>query len=110
MSTPDEELPEALYLLHRDNNGGDRFVPTIATRGPWSPDAQHGGPVAALFAREAERIESTVPLTVVRLTLELFKPVPLRPLRVTARLRRPRRRVQLVELGLFDGDVEGAAA
>jgi hypothetical protein len=110
MSTPDEDLPEALYLPDRDTNGNDRYVPTIATRGPWSPDAQHGGPVAALFAREVERIESLVPLSVVRLTLELFKPVPLRPLRIASRLRRPGRRVQLVELALLDGDTEVAAA
>jgi hypothetical protein len=110
MTTPDEDLPEALYLPDRSSDGTDRFVPTIATRGPWSPDAQHGGPVAALLAREAERIESVVPLAIVRMTLELFKPVPLRPLRVASRLRRPGRRVQLVELGLFDGDVEVAAA
>lgn len=110
MTEPEEEAPEALYLPDRSSDGTDLFVPTIATRGPWSPDAQHGGPVAALLAREAERIESAVPLSVVRMTLELFKPVPLRPLRVTSRLRRPGRRVQLVELGLFDGDVEVAAA
>src|SRR4051812_26040183 len=105
MSAAEEERPEALYLPD-----GDLFVPTIATRGPWSLDAQHGGPVAALLGREAERIESVVPLSVVRVTLELFKPVPLRPLRITSRVRRPGRRVQLVELALFDGDVEVAAA
>lgn len=97
--------PEALYVPD-----GDLFVPTVATRGPWSPDAQHGGPVAALLCREAERVESAVPLAVVRMTLELFKPVPLTPLQVESRLRRPGRRVQLVELGLFAGDVEVAAA
>jgi hypothetical protein len=99
------ESPEALY--QRD---GDLFVPTVATRGPWSPGAEHGGPVAALLCREAERIEASVPSAVVRLTLELFKPVPLTPLRVESRTRRPGRRVQLVDLGLFAGDVEVAVA
>jgi hypothetical protein len=97
--------PEALYLPD-----GDGFVPTIASRGPWSPDAQHGGPVAALLVRAAEQVEAAVPLAVSRLTLELLRPAPLRPLTVRSRLRRPGKRVQLVELVLLDGDVEVALA
>ena len=34
---------------------GSTLVPTAAARGPWSPDALHGGPVAALVARCVER-------------------------------------------------------
>jgi hypothetical protein len=89
---------------------GDAYVPTIATRGPWSPDAQHGGPVAALLCRSAEQLASEAPLHVVRLTVELLRPAPLRPLTVRTRLRRPGRRVQLVESVLLDGDVEVALA
>lgn len=33
---------------------GDRWLPTDLARGPWSPDALHGGPVAALVARAVE--------------------------------------------------------
>ncbi|HSP39049.1 MAG TPA: thioesterase family protein [Frankiaceae bacterium] len=110
MATLDADLfhpapPPALYVPD-----GELFIPTSATRGPWSPDAQHGGPVAALLCRAAEQIESTVPLAVVRLTLELLRPVPLAPLEVRARLRRPGRRVQLVDLALIHRDVEVAVA
>ena len=35
---------------------GDRFVPGVLTRGPWSPGAQHGGPPAALLAFDAETV------------------------------------------------------
>jgi hypothetical protein len=28
----------------------DRYLPTEFARGPWSPEALHGGPVAALLA------------------------------------------------------------
>lgn len=89
---------------------GGTFLPTIATRGPWSPDAQHGGPVAALLCRAAEAVESSTPLHVVRLTVELLRPAPLRLLTVRTRLRRPGKRVQLIESVLLDGDVEVALA
>ena len=32
----------------------DTWVPTDLARGPWDPDALHGGPVATLFARAVE--------------------------------------------------------
>ncbi len=34
--------------------GGGQYLPTAYARGPWSPDALHGGPVALLAARVAE--------------------------------------------------------
>ena len=34
---------------------GDRFGPTVLTRGPWRPEHQHGGPPSALAARAIER-------------------------------------------------------
>jgi hypothetical protein len=43
-------LPQALFVVD-----GARFVPTVLCRGPWSADAQHGGPPAALLARAVER-------------------------------------------------------
>lgn len=76
---------------------GDRLVPTGYSRGPWSPTALHGGPVAALVARDVESVEEGGDLALVRITLELLRPVPLAPLRVTSALARPGRRVQLVD-------------
>src|ERR1700712_1776792 len=101
----DPEPPTSLY-----RPDGELFVPSIAARGPWSPDAQHGGPVAALLCRAAERVESAGKMTVVRLTVELLKPVPLAPLTVRAQLRRPGRRGQLGETPLPHGETEVALA
>ena len=39
--------PRAFYLPL----GDDRFESTLATAGPWSADAQHGGPPSALLVR-----------------------------------------------------------
>lgn len=95
------ELPDALF--HRD---GDRYVPTALTRGPWDPNAMHGGAPAALLARAIERFEPGPASHVARLTVELLRPVPLEPLRVSARMARPGKKVQLVEASLFDGERE----
>jgi hypothetical protein len=85
---------------------GERFVPTELCRGPWSPQAQHGGPPAALVVRAVERYEGGQAMAVARLTVELLRPVPLTPLTVTARFARPGRKVQLVQASLHAGDVE----
>jgi hypothetical protein len=84
------------------------FVPTELARGPWSPDALHGGPVAALLAHLAAGAETPGPMHPARLTIELLRPVPLAPLRPAVRLLRPGRKVQLVESALFADEREVA--
>jgi len=88
-------------LFHPD---GDRWVPTDFARGPWSPDALHGGPVAALIGRAVDTCPSDVPMHVARLTVELLRPVPVVPLTVTATVSRPGRRVQLVDVRVSSAD------
>jgi len=80
------------------------FVPTEYARGPWTPDALHGGPVAALLAGAVEAVPAEDPVQVVRVTVELLRPVPVVPLRVTTAVVRPGRKVQVVESTLFDGE------
>jgi len=87
---------------------GPRFVPTELSRGPWSPDALHGGPVAALLARLAAGVEADQPMHPARLTIELLRPVPLAPLTATTRVLRPGRKVQLVEASLHSATHEVA--
>src|SRR5262245_34471969 len=87
---------------------GARFVPTELARGPWSPKALHGGPPAALLAWCAERHAGGEGMRVVRLTVELLRPVPTSPLTVETRLLRPGRKVQLVGGVLRDRDVDVA--
>lgn len=90
--------------------GGERYVPTEYSRGPWDPAHCHGGPIAALLARAVERCDpGDVDWHVARLTIELTRPVPVgRPLTLTSRLERPGRRVSLVAGHLVDGDTEVA--
>lgn len=95
------ELPDVLYVP----DGPGRFAPTELTRGPWSPDAQHGGAPAALLGGLIERFEP-VGARVARLTVELLRPVPLTPLASHLQMLRPGKRVQLVQASLLSGDQE----
>jgi len=99
-------VAEAVYLPQ----GAERFAPTELARGPWDPSAQHGGAPAALIARAVERVETVVPMDVVRLTYEFLRPVPLTPLDVRARVLRDGKRVQLVEARLEADGQEVARA
>jgi Thioesterase-like superfamily len=98
-------MPEALFLPD-----GGRFVPTALCRGPWTPDAQHGGPPAALLARSIEHAAGEDGMQTARLTVELLRPVPLAPLTVEARITRPGRKVRLLEASLRADDEEVARA
>lgn len=88
----------------------DRFLPTELSLGPWSRDALHGGPPAALLARAIERFEGGETMLVARITLELLRPVPRAPLSLRVRSLRPGRKVQLVEATLATDEHEVARA
>lgn len=77
--------------------GAGRFAGTPATAGPWSPDFQHAGPVAALLGRAFERHDPVPGTRVARVTVEILAPVPVAPLHVTTRVVRPGRRIALLE-------------
>ena len=85
---------------------GNRWVPTENTRGPWSNAHQHGGPPAALLGRALEQFPSDVPVAVARVTFDLVRPVPIRPLRIELSAVRTSKRVQLIKAVLFDDATE----
>jgi len=84
------------------DDGSERVESLPTTAGPWSPDAQHGGPPAALLARGIERLDEARDRIIGRFTMELWGPVPVGPLQVRARLLRPGRSVALAESELHD--------
>jgi Thioesterase-like superfamily len=85
---------------------GDRFVPSVSTRGPWSPLHQHGGPPAALLARAFAR-QAGPGTQIARLTFDFLRPVPLAPLTVATRVVRAGTKVQRLAGSVFAED--GAA-
>ncbi len=102
-----ESAPDGAALFIPD---GKTFVPTELSRGPWSPKALHGGPVAALAARAIEADTGNDGLQVARMTVELLRPVPLEPLTVGTSLFRPGKRVQLRDALIEADGVPVAAA
>lgn len=91
------ETTEAAASLFRqiDENV---VVATELARGPWEPNALHGGPVAALIAQAIEQLpDAGVAWFVSRITVELERAVPVEPLVVEAEITRPGRKVSVME-------------
>lgn len=87
--------PTALFTRE-----GEGFRPTRLSGGPWSPEALHGGPPAALLARAIEGFEDGEGFVMSRVTVELLKPVPFEHLEISVGFERPGRKVQIVEATL----------
>ncbi len=92
-------MPEHVY--ERD---GDIFLPTEWAGSPWSEGHQHGGPVNALFAVAGEEAAQASGLRVVRLTVDLLRPVPRVPLALSWRFVREGRRIANVDAQLCEAD------
>jgi hypothetical protein len=99
------DQPASLFV--REEGG---YRPTRLSASPWSVDALHGGPPAALLAREVESFDDGERLSVARVTVELLRPVPFERLEISTRMRRPGRNVQIVESTLSSPEHEVARA
>ncbi|MCC7364610.1 MAG: thioesterase family protein [Dehalococcoidia bacterium] len=97
-------LPEAIFLPD-----GDRFLPTEGAASPWGPGLLHGGPPAGLLARAIERAADPE-LHPVRLTIDLFRPVPRQPLTCRVAHLRTGKRIAVIEAALIADGVEVARA
>lgn len=81
----------------------DLFDSTPWTRGPWSAVHQHAGPPSALVAgRLAETLDDG--FRVVRVAVEVTRPVPIAPLRLRRSVRRDGRTAKAIVGELFDPD------
>jgi hypothetical protein len=69
---------------------GDHFLSTDLTRGPWDPGLQHGGPPSALLCRAFEGLAGE--MQVVRVSVEMLRPIPIAPVSVTAAITRAGRK------------------
>jgi len=93
------ESPPAPYL---PTPSPDVFESTSLAQAGWYADGQHGGVVSALLGRAIEAVPTLKPMETARLTVELFRVVPIVPLRVTTRVVREGKRIQMVEASVFD--------
>lgn len=89
---------------------GGRFLPTPLAVGPWGSDRLHGGPVLGLLARAIERVSEDPQLVLARLTVDLFRAVPLAALSVRAEIVQRSRRLAVVQAALSVEQTEYARA
>jgi hypothetical protein len=82
---------------------GGLFVPTEHARGPWDPQALHGGAPAALIAAAFERMQPGEELPIARMQFEFLRPIPMAPLTLSTEITRPGRRVQALSAQIEAG-------
>ena len=78
--------------------GGKLFETTMLARASWYENGQHGGVVAALMTRAFERQPSLTSMEVARVTVELFRVVPIDRLEVLTNLIREGNKIQTTEV------------
>jgi hypothetical protein len=88
-------VPDAFY--EPAGTDGHSFVATADAAGPWSAEAQHGGPPSALAARAMERHEPDPGQRLARVAVDILRPVPVSKVTLATRTVRPGRRVALLE-------------
>lgn len=86
------------------------YVPSASSGSPWSPTMIHGGAAAGLLAHTIETSIDDPAMHVVRLTVDLFKPVPKVPLDAHATVIREGRRIKAVVASLFSEGEETCRA
>jgi hypothetical protein len=86
--------------------GPETFVSTASTMGPWSGDAQHGGPPSALAAHLLEAHQRVGRQRLASVTVDILRPVPIGKLTARTQVIRPGRRVALLETVLEAGGQE----
>jgi hypothetical protein len=88
---------------------GKEYVPTRLARGPWGPSIS-GNYVGGLLGRTVEQDVDDVDLQPARLTVDLLRPVALKPLQMHSSVVRDGRRLRLVDAVMTQDDVIVARA
>jgi hypothetical protein len=84
---------------------GDTLVPAAFATSPWG-QVLHGRLIGGLTARAAEQARAETPeLACARLTIDMFRSVPLAPLTVTTRPVRAGRRIAVLDVTIEQGGV-----
>ena len=75
----------------------DTYHSTELANAGWYEEGQHGGAIAALITGQVEKVPTLAPMEIARVTIELFRVVPLVPLTISTRIVREGKRIQTVE-------------
>ncbi|HEV7877403.1 thioesterase family protein [Bradyrhizobium sp.] len=88
-----------MYAIYRVDGKRAETSPNAA--GPWDSSMQHGAAPAALVTWAAEAIPTSVPMQMVRLTIDLMRPVPVTTLTIESEVLREGRKIQLCAIRLL---------
>lgn len=97
---------DCFFLPEGPSAHGLSFTSTDHTRGPWDARAQHAGPPAALIGHVLEAQHPREDAQVVRVTVEILRPVPVARLHVRTEVARGGRRVEMLTAEVVDDDGE----
>lgn len=86
------------------------FIPRPHARSPWSNEMLHGRVLAGLLARQIELEHGDPAFLVTRLTVDMFRTPPLKPVEVQTRLTRDGNRIRAIEGSIRCEGVEIARA
>ncbi|MGY8704664.1 thioesterase family protein [Bradyrhizobium sp. 18BD] len=89
---------------------GNSVITSPDAAGPWDRRMQHGSAPSALVTWAAERIPTSVPMNIARVTIDLMRPVPVAPLAIESRVLREGRKIQLCEVKLLADGVQVVGA
>jgi hypothetical protein len=84
----------------------DTFAPTIATSSPWDERLQHGGPPTALMTHAITARYPRDDVRIARVASEFLGPIPRAPMRISTRVARPGRRIEMIEAAIEIGGRE----
>ena len=84
---------------------GNRVETSPNAAGPWDATMQHGSAPAALVTWAAEAISTSAPMQIVRVTIDLIRPVPVAPLTFETEVLREGRKIQLCGVRLLANNV-----
>ena len=95
-------MPDTFFTSSRRQDGSEWFSPTDHARGPWDPDACHGGPPTALLVRALER---AVPgMRLARVSVDLGRPVPMAGFTIATEVTRAGRATANASAALLDAE------
>lgn len=93
-------MGDTFFTIQPDADGGEWIVPTDHARGPWDPDACHGGPPTGMLVRALER---TAPhLRLARISVDLGRPAPMAGFRIVTEVVRAGRATANTRAALLD--------
>jgi len=88
-----------VYLPTSDPN---TYESTQLSNAGWYDEGQHGGSIAALIVGHVEKVPTLTPMEISRITVELFRVVPIVPLTIDATVVREGKKIQVVRAEVTD--------